>query len=111
MLAAVTRVRARRRPGQDVDREGILLGLAGAERDGRAQVVLAGRQRGRQREAHGNAFLLARRHGDASCCPANAPGRPSDHSQSHVTVVAGIVDDDDLLLDRFARAGSCGPCS
>ena len=86
-----------------MDGEGILLRLAAAE--------LHRRRSARTRRAPASAGS-SNRSGMRSCSPVatltfllpvTARGRPNDHSHSAGHRLAGVVDDDDLLLDRLAR--------
>ena len=67
-----------------------------------SKLVVARSRRRRQWESQGDAYLLTRWHVDFLAA-GSAPGKSSDQRQSAVTVCAGIVDDDELLLDRLAR--------
>src|SRR5262249_39283861 len=86
---------------QDIDGEGILLSLPLVEPDGRAELVGAGGQCGRQIEAQEDSFLLA--------CPNGnllAAGGGLGKAQRPLALTgsgfSGIVDDNELLFNCFA---------
>ena len=99
--------RLRRR--QNIDGKRVFLRLAVAEAHRGVKRVLARRQARRQLEAERDALLLAGRQRDRLVA-----GQGVGQAERPLAVArdrrARVIDDDELLLRRSGRAGSCGPC-
>src|SRR5690242_3000417 len=85
-----------------MDGKGVLLRLAAAKLNGRGELVPAGSELRGQREANRDTRLLARGHISlraAALGPSQA-GRPAAVARHRDP---GVVDQDQLLLDRLTR--------